>query len=117
MGQADLEINRRTRSVFVRHWIDLGLLSLRSVNNRITIRGSLNRIFGQREELTPALVEGIFNEIRRIPGVKHVSPALDNWSNASSTWQKVGAQRKRDPQKAAPGAEPGEQETYVIDED
>lgn len=115
MGQADLEINRRARSVFVRHWIDIGHLSLRSVNSSITIGGQLLRIFGQKEELTPALVETIFKEIRLIPGVKHVVPALENWTSDGGVWRAVNKNETRS-KKVTPSSETEQQKTYIIDE-
>ncbi len=117
MSQADLEVNRRTRSVFVRHWIDLGHLSLRSVNGKVTVRGKLNRIFGSKEELTAALVENIFNEIKRIPAVKRVTPFMDNWSNETGVWHQVGGKQAEERKHTAPGTDAGEQETYIIDDD
>ena len=116
MGQADLEINRRTRSVFVRHWIDLGHLSLRSINGRVTVRGNLTRVFGEKEELTPAIVDAIFREIRRIPGVRGTTIALENWSNDTGSWiskEKGAPARPQIKPKTNQGD--GSPETYVID--
>ena len=86
MSQADLEINRDARKVLVRHWIDLGKLSCRSVSGRLSIRGSLQRISGVPVELTSALVETIFNDLRKIRGVVNITSELDNWSFALGKW-------------------------------
>lgn len=79
MSQADLEINRDIRKVLIRHWIDLGKLSFRSSNGRVWIRGSLQRIAGVQEELTPTLVETIFGDTKKVRGVVTLNMELDNW--------------------------------------
>lgn len=88
-GQSDLDINRRIRSVLVRHWVDLGKLSIRSSAGKVLIHGSLERIGGMKEELTVAIVEVIFADIKRIPTVRQVNAAIENWSNDTGRWHPV----------------------------
>jgi hypothetical protein len=104
VGVADLEFNRKTRSVFVRHWIDLGYISIRSVSGRITVRGNLKRVFGHKEDLTPTHVSNIFAEIKRAIGVKSVTPALENWTFSSGTWQQVGGKSGKDATQRSSGS-------------
>lgn len=95
MSQADLETNRCVRRVLVKHWIDLGRLSIRSAASRVYIRGYLDRIYGNNEEITPTLVDTIFTEIKRVKGVKNVNPELENWSNQTGGWKPVGTPGSR----------------------
>ena len=101
MSQADLELNRDVRKVFVRHWIDLGKISFRSSNGKISIRGALYRIAGVQEELTSTLVEGMFAEIRRLRGVANVQAEFENWVYLLGKWQSADDVRGR---QTAPGA-------------
>ena len=85
----DLEIMRQARKVFVRHWIDLGRISVRSVSGTIRVRGSLSRLPGYHDELVPQVVESIFKELERIKGGGRVVADLDNWSNDGGLWKSV----------------------------
>ncbi|OVE76218.1 hypothetical protein BVX97_02175 [bacterium E08(2017)] len=114
MAQADLEINRRTRSVLVRHYIDLGHLSLRSINGTVTIRGALMRIFGNQEEITPTLIDAMYKEIKRIPGIKRIHFYLDNWTNTTGSWVKTGSD-KQNLEKSKSAGQTGDQKTYDLD--
>ena len=82
----DLAINRHVRRIMVKHWIDLGRMSIRTVRGVVVVYGRLQRIPG-RDELIPPTVESIFYDIRRIKEVKWVRPHLDNWSNDAGLWQ------------------------------
>jgi hypothetical protein len=86
MSQIDLSINQSVRRVLIRHWLDLGRLSIRSVNGAVTIRGSLQRIPGVTEELTSHLVETIFNEVNRVKDMRRLSFDLDNWASEGGRW-------------------------------
>ncbi|MCK5850974.1 MAG: hypothetical protein KAH23_08665 [Kiritimatiellae bacterium] len=89
MSQEDLKINREARKVLVKHWLDLGRLSIRTSLGKLIIRGFLERIRGVKEDLTPALVTEIFNRIKRINGVVRMTIDLDNWKNDEGLWVKV----------------------------
>jgi len=90
MSQVDLDINRCVRTVLVKHWIDLGRLSVRSNDGKLYIRGALQRIAGVNEELTSAIVDSMFAEMKRIRNVRQVYPALENWSNDTGSWTPIG---------------------------
>ena len=88
---SDLDINRHVRKVLIRHWIDLGRVFFRSMHGAVTIRGTLERIAGISEALTPTIVESIFTELNRIPDVKRVTSDLANWAQDAGAWQRVDA--------------------------
>ncbi|MCE9612703.1 MAG: hypothetical protein K8T26_00410 [Lentisphaerae bacterium] len=82
----DLDINRAIRRVLVKHWIDLGRISIRTTNGRILFFGYLRRIEGHRDNLSPPALDAMFYEISRIRGVQHVRTHFDNWSNDGGRW-------------------------------
>jgi hypothetical protein len=90
----DLEINRSIRRVLVRHWIDLGRLSVRTFNARVNIRGALHRITGVEDELSPAVVDALFGEIERMKAIAQLRVDLENWTNDRGMWQPRKAGRK-----------------------
>jgi|GEM_PF-2678117 len=102
MSQADLDINRSVRSIFVKHWIDLGRLSVRSSDGKLWVRGELTRIAGVNEELTPQVVDTMFEEIKRNRNVKQAFFVLENWNNDSGAWHEVG--KKKTEQQFTPPA-------------
>jgi hypothetical protein len=90
---ADIEVNRRIRRVFIKHWIDLGRLSIRSMSGRVVVYGTLRRITGFKEDLTPPIVESIFYEAKKTPGVTRLDAHLENWTADGGLWKKVEADR------------------------
>ena len=94
MSQEDLRINRDVRKILVKHWLDLGRLSIRSSLGRLMIRGSLERIRGVKEELTPPIVNEMFRKIKQIKNVVRMSVELDNWANDDGRWVPVDKGRK-----------------------
>ena len=89
MSQEDLKINREARKVLVKHWLDLGRLSIRTSLGKLMIRGFLERIRGVKEDLSPSIVTEIFARIKRIKGVTRMTIDLDNWKNDEGHWIKV----------------------------
>ena len=85
--QSDLELNRAVRRVFVKHWVDLGRISVRSAKGNVLIRGRLMRIAGTKDELTTPITEHIFEEIQRIKGVRRLTVNLDNWIKEGGFWR------------------------------
>ena len=83
----DLDINRSIRRVMVKHWIDLGRVSVRSTQGRVLIRGALQRVPGTPSELTTPLVEAMMAEMKRLPGVKRIQAHLDNWIQDGGRWR------------------------------
>jgi len=75
----------------VRHFIDLGRLSIQISMNGIFLRGSLLRLPGVTSTLTPEVVQVIMAELGRIQGVKRVNGELDNWTQdrALGAWVPV----------------------------
>jgi hypothetical protein len=88
-AQTDLDVARGVRRIMVKHWIDLGRLSIRSTGGRVSMYGLLQRISGMREPLTGPLVDEMFREMRRVGGVRFISAHLDNWTDQGGMWRPV----------------------------
>jgi len=120
-NQSDLDTTRHVRRILVKHWIDLGRLSVRCDRGRILVRGLLQRIPGTQQELTTPLVDAIFYELGRIKGVSRVTPYLDNWSNEGGRWRPAhkkkatAADRPDEPQRPVVTSE-GSSGTHNIPE-
>lgn len=93
MAQEDLAINRSVRKVLVRHWIDLGRVSISSVSGNVTIKGGLHLLRGVKHELEARIVESIFHDIKRITGVKRTSTDLENWAFIDGAWRHLSARK------------------------
>lgn len=90
MDRSDLEVNREIRKAFVKHWIDLGQLFIRTAGGKVSVRGSLQRIEGFNEQLTSAIVDRIYADLRRIHGVVRLTVDFENWVNAGGSWKPTG---------------------------
>lgn len=84
----DLEINKAIRRVFVKHFIDLGKISIRTTNGSVMIYGKLDRMYGINQELTTNIVNSIFDDISKIKNIKRLNIELENWINVSGKWIK-----------------------------
>lgn len=84
---SDLDINRAVRRILVKHWVDLGRLSIRSSKGRVLIRGLLRRIPGADQPLTTPIVEAMFYEASRIRGVSQITAYLENWTRDQGRWR------------------------------
>ncbi|MBN1557208.1 MAG: hypothetical protein JW951_03580 [Lentisphaerae bacterium] len=94
-GTGDLDICRAIRRLLVKHWIDLGQLSIRSTRGRVMLYGQLSRVDGAPTELSAPLVDAIFRELRRIDGVKTVRPHFQNWTQEiGGGWKRVEDARR-----------------------
>ena len=98
----DLDINRAVRRLLVKHWVDLGRVSVRTSKGKVIIFGNLRRIEGQRGPLTTPIVDALFYEISRIREVKSVRGRLENWINEGGRW------REHDRQDTNLGTEGGD---------
>jgi len=88
---SDLEINLNVRKIMVRHQIDLGWLSHSSFRGTVYIQGDLLFLPGVKTELTPVLVNALFDEIGCSAGVNNMVIELRNWHHNSynADWQLV----------------------------
>ena len=86
---SDLDINCAVRKVLVRHWIDLGRISLRSTRGVVSLSGEISRLSNAGNPLDTGLTLVIFSEIRRIPNVRRVNTNLYNWVMRGDEWQLV----------------------------
>ena len=93
MSQEDLKTNRDVRKILVKHWLDLGRLSIRTAMGRLTIRGKLERIRGVQEDLAPAIVNDMFSRIKRIRNVARMTIDLENWTCEDGRWMPVDREK------------------------
>lgn len=103
---SDLDINRAARRILVKHWIDLGRISVHTTRGRVAIYGVLRRIEGRLETLTGPVVDNIFRDLDTIKGVQIVRPHLDNWTNDGGRWRPCEQARHQDDDKATPSSPP-----------
>lgn len=89
MGAEDLKVNRAIRRVLVKHWIDLGRLSVRSHHGDVILYGRLQRISGAAAPLTPRLLEAMFYEMSRLRGVRGIRPHFENWIQEDGGWREI----------------------------
>jgi len=97
---SDLDINREIRRILVRHWVDLGRLSIRTTSSVSYVCGSLLRISGVSEPFSPPIVTALFTEIQRIRGIRRVNIELDNWTETGGGWRPVESAAGPGKQKA-----------------
>jgi hypothetical protein len=85
----DLHVNCAVRRVLVRHWIDLGKISIRTMSGVSYLSGALCRL----PKVTPALsghqVAEILAEIERVPAVRRVQPNFTNWWESVGGWEPI----------------------------
>jgi len=79
----------------VKHWIDLGRVSIRTTRGVAHVYGWLLRLPGAESELTGPLVQAMFDEILRSRKIKRVIPHIENWTNKDGMWRPVETNRKR----------------------
>lgn len=114
---SDSQIRSRTRSVLVRHWLDMQRIALSCSRGRIRIRGELQP-FGDRsrDPIDAHKIEQLEHDLKTVRGVVSVQFELENWTKLESgTWRTIGAaRRKKQPEPDAeperepsPDAEPG----------
>jgi hypothetical protein len=83
----DLELSRAVRRIFVKHWVDLGRISVRCTSGRVHLFGTLQRVAGKQPDLQSNMVNAMFYELKRVKGVKTVNARLDNWILDSGKWR------------------------------
>ena len=86
---SDLDINCRVRRVLVRHWIDLGRISVRTTSGVVRLSGALVRLPSAGTPLGPASVAGIVTELRRVQDVRRIQATFENWVESAGTWVSV----------------------------
>jgi hypothetical protein len=109
----DLDINRCIRKVLVKHWVDLGRLFIRTTRGKVTVHGILDRITGTKENLTPAIVEAMLNEIERIHGIERLTIDFVNWKKNQGKWSLIEQHLKFVESKAQ--AAQHQQKIYDVD--
>lgn len=91
MNHSDLDINCAVRRVLVRHWIDLGRISIRTTSGVSHLSGELRRLPNMTPALNGQQVAEILLEIRRAPSVRRINPSFTNWTETAGGWQPVVA--------------------------
>jgi hypothetical protein len=86
---SDIEINCAVRRVLVRHWIDIGKISLRTTQGVVWLSGTLCKLPRVSTELTSKMIVEILGEIRRSPAVRRVHPEFNNWAEREGGWQLI----------------------------
>jgi hypothetical protein len=85
----DLEINCSVRKVLVRHWLDLGKISLRTTSGVTYLSGELARLPKVETPLTSSSVTEIINEIRRVSSVRRIHASFHNWVECDRVWKQT----------------------------
>ena len=85
----DLEINCAVRRVLVRHWIDLGKISLRTCNGVVSLSGELVKLSNTGNPLTMASLLQFSSEVNGIRRVRRVQTNFTNWVNVGGAWKPV----------------------------
>ena len=83
---SDIEINCAVRRALVRHWIDLGKISLRTTQGVVWLSGALTKLPKVTSELTPATIAEMINDIRRTCSVRRVQCSFSNWVEQAGGW-------------------------------
>jgi len=86
MPLSDIQINSQIRKVFVRHWIYLGQLAIRTAKGRVRIHGTIMKLPQVPGKITAVTLDTIEREIKRIPGVQKVVAEYDNWKFLNGRW-------------------------------
>lgn len=85
---SDLEVTRGVRRLLVKHWIDLGRISVRTTRGNVYLYGNLRRLADHDIQLSPRALENMFQEMARIKGANRINPHFENWICDSVTWRK-----------------------------
>lgn len=87
----DLEINCGVRKVLVRHWTDLGKISVRTTSGVTALSGELMKLPNVDPPFTSSSVTGMINEIKRMSAVRRVQPNLKNWVECDGVWKQTSS--------------------------
>jgi hypothetical protein len=80
------ELYRKSRSVLVRHWIDLGRLSVHLSTSTLHLSGDLLKLPSSGAELSGQAVWDLMDELRRITVGLRIDANLNNWQETSGNW-------------------------------
>jgi hypothetical protein len=96
-----MEVYRSVRAILVRNYVDLGRLVIQIATGTVHLRGTLQRLMGSAP-LSPEVVQGFLQEIRRIRGVRRVITDFDNWTVSDDARTLASKQDQAPPPAAAP---------------
>jgi hypothetical protein len=83
------EVNRNVRTILTCHSFDLQLVAVSCSTTIVYLTGSLKKAPDAHSQLTPAHIEALLKDIRRLPYVRGVICDLENWTitNIDGSWQ------------------------------
>ena len=95
MKSEDYRVNASVRSVLVKHWVDTSKIDYGTVNGVVYLRGILRRAYGRErlmdeciDNFALTLVRVVEEDIRRIPGVRHVMFKLADFAKEGGLWKR-----------------------------
>jgi len=71
------EVNRRIRTVLIRHDVDVSKIDYSFIGNTVYLYGELLK--NQRGEFNAASIDQLFRELSRIDFVRYINVDLKNW--------------------------------------
>lgn len=80
------ELYRKVRSVFVRHWIDLGRLSVHLSGTGLHLHGHLMKLPSSGAELSAPAVQELMDELARLHRSIRLDAQFDNWQLSAGNW-------------------------------
>jgi len=88
------EVNQKVRGVLNCHDIDLTKIDYSCIGNTVYLSGELLKT--NESDIVPAMIDSLFKEIARLPGVRNVQCDLQNWniSNVGGGWQITKSKKK-----------------------
>jgi hypothetical protein len=113
----DLDICREIRRVMVKHWIDMGRISVRSQKGNVMLYGHLQRIEGAQSALIAPLVDEIMRQVGRIKGVRIARSYFENWRFEDGRWRQVEDATPKDAPHLHHVQDPLRQERHCIPDD
>ena len=85
------DVYRHARALLVKHWIDIGRITIVFSDGTLQINGTFVRLPGVTSQLTPAVVDNMIRDLQRIQGIDRVEASFDNWTQDGDRgdWQPV----------------------------
>ncbi len=95
MSASDLKISVSIRMVLVRHRVDVQQVIFNSFRGTVRVQGRLVSL-GTEDPITPARIETMESEMKRVHDVEHVFIDVEGWTkNDEGHWQPREDARRR----------------------
>jgi hypothetical protein len=94
MDVSRYELNRRVRTILIRHDVNLAQIDYSFIGGTVYLSGEINK--SMDGEFTPSGIEQVAREISGLSGVRDIQFDLQNWVIASSglSWQIMKRKKK-----------------------